>query len=110
MRGSVFNGLGFSLGLFYLGLGPQHKLSGHVFSLWVGAKRLLDRVVKFFSRACSRRRGASRMTRSNTKTALSLWYGTASFGEKALEGASSMAYETVFVYAEWCRLGISKTG
>jgi hypothetical protein len=63
------SGSGFSLGFFYLGLGlgSQHGLSGRVLPLQAESKRCLDRVMGLFW-ACSKRRGAGRMTRSNEET------------------------------------------
>ena len=41
-RGSISSGSGFNIGLFHLGLGLQHGLSGRVFPLRAGSKGILD--------------------------------------------------------------------
>jgi hypothetical protein len=87
MCGSGVSGSGLSLGFFCLGLGlgSQHGLLGRVFPLQAESKRRLDRVMGLF-RACSKRRGAGRMTRSNEEMA--------PFEERALGCAFSMAHKT----------------
>jgi hypothetical protein len=93
-RGSVSNGLGFSLGFFIWAWAWAHNMDFRATCFHFGLDRKGIWIGSWaFFLARSRRGGVSRMTRSNEETTL--------FGERALGCTFSMAHETVLFGKRW---------